>query len=153
MQDFKVDIIGPTGDCAVLRIAGELDAYTAPALRERMRDLNADGAVNVIADMRQVDFLDSTGLGVLIGGLKRFREHGGSLAPVITRSGLLKVLQVTGLTSVLPPDPRSRTPSTPTRTGGRRPRARPEARPNGAISTIWSDQALSHSRGGSVRRA
>ena len=37
MQDFSVEIIGPTGDCAVLRIAGELDAYTAPALRDRMR--------------------------------------------------------------------------------------------------------------------
>ncbi len=59
--------------------------------------------MHVIADMRQVDFLDSTGLGVLIGGLKRFREHGGSLAPVITKSGILKVLQVTGLTTVLPP--------------------------------------------------
>ena len=103
MQDFTVEIIGPIGDCAVLQIAGELDAYTAPVLRDRMRDLTAVGVVNVIADLRQVDFLDSTGLGVLIGGLKRFREHGGSLAPVITKSGVLKVLQVTGLTTVLPP--------------------------------------------------
>jgi anti-sigma B factor antagonist len=101
MQDFTVNIIGPTGDCAVLQIAGELDAYTAPALRQRMLDLNADGVVHVIADMRQVDFLDSTGLGVLVGGLKRFREHGGSLALVVTKSGVLKVLQVTGLTGVL----------------------------------------------------
>ena len=98
-----MEIIGPTGDCAVLQISGELDAYTAPILRDRMRDLTAVGVVNVIADLRQVDFLDSTGLGVLIGGLKRFREHGGSLAPVITKSGVLKVLQVTGLTTVLPP--------------------------------------------------
>ena len=103
VQDFTVEIIGPIGDCAVLQITGELDAYTAPLLRDRMRDLTAVGVVNVIADLRQVDFLDSTGLGVLIGGLKRFREHDGSLAPVITKSGLLKVLQVTGLTSVLPP--------------------------------------------------
>src|ERR1700684_2891582 len=103
VQDFKVDIIGPTGDCAVLQIAGDLDAYTAPFLRDRMRDLTAVGVRHVIADLRQVDFLDSTGLGVLVGGLKRFREHGGSLAPVITKSGVLKVLQVTGLTTVLPP--------------------------------------------------
>ena len=84
MQEFQAKIIGPTGDCAVLQISGDLDAYTAPALRQRMLDLGDDGVVHVIADMRQVDFLDSTGLGVLIGGLKRFREHGGSLAPVIT---------------------------------------------------------------------
>jgi anti-sigma B factor antagonist len=103
VQDFKVDIIGPDGDCAVLRITGELDAYTAPFLRDRMRDLTAVGVRHVIADLRQVDFLDSTGLGVLVGGLKRFREHGGSLAPVVTKSSILKIFQITGLTGVLPP--------------------------------------------------
>ena len=98
-----MDIIGPDGDCAVLRITGDLDAYTAPFLRDRMRDLTAVGVRHVIADLRQVDFLDSTGLGVLVGGLKRFREHGGSLAPVVTKSSILKIFQITGLTSVLPP--------------------------------------------------
>src|ERR1700722_19365425 len=105
VQDFKVDIVGPDGDCAVLRITGDLDAYTAPFLRDRMRDLTAVGVRHVIADLRQVDFLDSTGLGVLVGGLKRFREHGGSLAPVATKSSILKILQITGLTSVPPPRP------------------------------------------------
>jgi anti-sigma B factor antagonist len=105
MQDFTVEIIGPTGDCAVLQISGELDAYTAPILRDRMRDLTAVGVVNVIADLRQVDFLDSTGLGVLIGGLKRFREHGGSLAPVASQPRILKIFQITGLTAVFPPRP------------------------------------------------
>ena len=98
-----MDIIGPDGDCAVLRIAGDLDAYTAPFLRDRMRDLTAVGVLHVIADLRHVEFLDSTGLGVLVGGLKRFREHGGSLAPVVTKSSILKIFQITGLTSVLPP--------------------------------------------------
>jgi anti-sigma B factor antagonist len=105
MQDFTVEIIGPTGDCAVLQITGELDAYTAPLLRDRMRDLTAVGVVNVIADLRQVDFLDSTGLGVLIGGLKRFREHGGSLVPVASQPRILKIFQITGLTTVFPPHP------------------------------------------------
>jgi len=105
MQEFQAKIIGPTGDCAVLQIAGELDAYTAPALRQRMLDLNDDGVVHVIADLRQVDFLDSTGLGVLVGGLKRFRQHGGSLAPVVEKSSILKIFQITGLTAVLPPRP------------------------------------------------
>jgi anti-sigma B factor antagonist len=103
VQDFKVDIIGPDGDCAVLRITGELDAYTAPFLRDRMRDLTAVGVRHIIADLSRVDFLDSTGLGVLVGGLKRFREHGGSLAPVVTKTSILKIFQITGLTSVLPP--------------------------------------------------
>ena len=100
-----MDIVGPDGDCAVLRITGDLDAYTAPFLRDRMRDLTAVGVLHVIADLRRVEFLDSTGLGVLVGGLKRFREHGGSLAPVATKSSILKIFQITGLTSVLPPRP------------------------------------------------
>ena len=62
--------------------------------------LNASDS-HLIVDLTSVDFLDSTGLGVLVGGLKRFREHGGSLALVVTKSGVLKVLQVTGLTGVL----------------------------------------------------
>jgi anti-sigma B factor antagonist len=103
VQDFKVDIIGPDGDCAVLQITGDLDPYKAPFLRDRMRDLTTVGVVHVIADLRRVDFLDSTGLGVLVGGLKRFREHGGSLAPVVTKTSILKIFQITGLTSVLPP--------------------------------------------------
>ena len=51
-----------------------------------------------IADLGQVDFLDSTGLGVLVGGLKRLREDGGSLALVIETPRILRVFQITGLT-------------------------------------------------------
>ena len=98
MREFQVDTVGPIGDCAVLRVTGEVDVYTAPMLRERIRELAAKGAVHLIADLGQVDFLDSTGLGVLVGGLKRLREDDGSLALVITTPRLLRIFQVTGLT-------------------------------------------------------
>ena len=98
MREFRLDTVGPAGDCAVLRVTGEVDVYTAPALRERIRELSARGAVHLIADLTQVDFLDSTGLGALVGGLKRLREDGGSLALVITTPRVLRVFQVTGLT-------------------------------------------------------
>ena len=84
MQEFQLETIGPSGDCAVLKVTGEVDVYTAPMLRERIQDLAAKGVVHIIADMSQMDFLDSTGLGVLVGGLKRLREHDGSLTPVIS---------------------------------------------------------------------
>jgi anti-sigma B factor antagonist len=103
MQEFQLETIGPSGDCAVLKVTGEVDVYTAPMLRERIQDLAAKGVVHIIADMSQMDFLDSTGLGVLVGGLKRLREHDGSLTPVISTARILKILQITGLTSVLPP--------------------------------------------------
>jgi|ERR1700722_5290 len=100
MREFRLDTIGPAGDCAVLQVTGEVDVYTAPMLRERIRELAARGAVHLIADLGQVDFLDSTGLGVLVGGLKRLREEGGSLALVITAPRILRVFQITGLTKV-----------------------------------------------------
>jgi anti-sigma B factor antagonist len=101
MSDFRLDTVGPIGDCAVLQVAGEVDAYTAPMLRERIRDLGAKDVVHLVADLSAVDFLDSTGLGALVGGLKRLREAGGSLALVITAPRILRLFQITGLTKVL----------------------------------------------------
>jgi anti-sigma B factor antagonist len=98
MREFRLDTVGPAGDCAVLRVTGEVDVYTAPMLRERIRELAAGGAVHLIADLGQVDFLDSTGLGVLVGGLKRLREDSGSLALVIKTPRILRIFQITGLT-------------------------------------------------------
>ena len=101
MREFRLETVGPIGDCAVLQVTGEVDVYTAPLLREQIRDLAANGAVHLIADLGRVDFLDSTGLGALVGGLKRLREAGGSLALVISSSRILRVFQITGLTNVL----------------------------------------------------
>ncbi len=101
MREFRLDTIGPVGDCAVLQVTGEVDVYFAPQLRARIRELAAEGAVHLIADLGQVDFIDSTGLGVLVGGLKRLREDGGSLALVITTPRILRIFQMTGLTKAL----------------------------------------------------
>lgn len=101
MREFRLDTVGPIGDCAVLQVTGEVDAYTAPMLRKQMQELAANGAVHLIADLGQVDFLDSTGLGALIGGLKRLREADGSLALVISTPRILRIFQITGLTKAL----------------------------------------------------
>jgi anti-sigma B factor antagonist len=101
MREFRLDTVGPVGGCALLRVTGEVDVYTAPVLRERIRELAADGAAHLIADLGPVDFLDSTGLGVLVGGLKRLREDGGSLTLVISTPRILRLFQITGLTKAL----------------------------------------------------
>jgi anti-sigma B factor antagonist len=98
MREFQLETVGPIGDCAVLQVIGEVDVYTAPMLREQIHELAAKGGVHLIGDLSQVDFLDSTGLGALIGGLRRLREADGSLALVIRASRLLRIFQVTGLT-------------------------------------------------------
>jgi anti-sigma B factor antagonist len=73
----------------VVDVEGEIDVYTAPRLRELLIDL-----------VNKNEFLDSTGLGVLVGGLKRVRAYDGSLDLVCTQERILKIFRITGLTKV-----------------------------------------------------
>src|SRR5215475_4941292 len=84
----------------VLEVAGEIDVYTAPQLRERLISLVDGGARQVVVDLGRVEFLDSTGLGVLVGALKRLRGAGGELFLVCGQERLLKIFRITGLDRV-----------------------------------------------------
>ena len=84
----------------VLEIGGEIDVYTAPRLRERLVELVAAGQNQVVVDLSRVDFLDSTGLGVLVGVHRRLRAGGGSLGLVCAHERLLKIFRITGLDTV-----------------------------------------------------
>lgn len=84
----------------VLTVKGEVDVYTAPRLREKLVELVSQDKLQVIVDLEGVDFLDSTGLGVLVGGLKRLRSHNGDLGLVCSQPRVLKVFEITGLTKV-----------------------------------------------------
>jgi len=81
----------------VLTVRGEIDVYTAPRLRQAIVDLVDAGSVNIVIDMDKVDFLDSTGLGVLVEGLKRVRTRGGDLSIVVTQDKIVKIFEITGL--------------------------------------------------------
>jgi len=85
------------GSQTVLTVRGEIDVYTAPRLRQSIVDLVEAGAVNLVIDMEKVDFLDSTGLGVLVEGLKRVRTRGGDLSIVVTQDKIIKIFEITGL--------------------------------------------------------
>ena len=74
--------------------------YTAPRLRELLIDLVNKNNYNLVVNMERVEFLDSTGLGVLVGGLKRVRAYDGSLDLVCTQERILKIFRITGLTKV-----------------------------------------------------
>jgi len=90
------------GDKTILDVGGEVDIYTAPQLRGQLIDLVSNGHHHLIVDMEGVGFLDSTGLGVLVGALKRVRTHDGSLRLVCTQDRTLKIFRITGLTKVFP---------------------------------------------------
>jgi anti-sigma B factor antagonist len=91
-----------SGDWTVLELQGEIDLYTAPKLKEQIADLVGQGRTRLVVNLSGVAFLDSTGLGVLIGGLKRCREQGGSLALAGPGEPVRKVLTITGLDKVFP---------------------------------------------------
>ena len=88
------------GEHTVLDVSGEVDVYTAPGLRDRITDLLDAGQHLLIVDLGGVEFLDSTGLGVLVAGLNRAREVGGSLSLVCPQERVLKLFRITGLDEV-----------------------------------------------------
>jgi anti-sigma B factor antagonist len=93
---------GAVGERMVIAVGGEIDVYTAPKLRDRLVELINSGHYHLIINLEGVDFLDSTGLGVLVGALKRVRAHQGSLRLVCTQERLLKIFRITGLAKVFP---------------------------------------------------
>jgi anti-sigma B factor antagonist len=87
-------------DVTVVAVGGEIDVYTAPKLRDKITELVGEGHYHLLVDMAAVEFLDSTGLGVLVGGLKKVRAHEGSLDLVCNQDRLLKIFRITGLAKV-----------------------------------------------------
>ena len=84
----------------VIDVEGTVDISTAARLRELLIDLVSRDNYQLIVNLERVEFLDSTGLGVLVGGLKRVRAHDGSLDLVCTQERILKIFRITGLTKV-----------------------------------------------------
>ena len=97
--DLKLDHHTKDG-IEIVDVEGEIDVYTAPRLRELLIELVNSGFYQLVVNMEKVEFLDSTGLGVLVGGLKRVRAHDGSLNLVCTQERILKIFRITGLTKV-----------------------------------------------------
>ena len=98
MTDLNIGVErGEAATLVVLR--GDLDIGTAPELRECLVKVIDEGA-RVVIDLEAVGFLDSAGLGILVGGLKRARTRGGELELVSTSHDVLKPLEITGLDRV-----------------------------------------------------
>ena len=98
-MDLKLDHHVQDG-IEVVDVQGEIDMYTAPRLRQLLIDLVSTGSYQLVVNLGKVGFLDSTGLGVLVGGLKRVRAHDGSLDLVCTQQRILKIFKITGLTKL-----------------------------------------------------
>jgi anti-sigma B factor antagonist len=98
--DFSIET-EQVGDARhVIALAGEVDLYTAPELKTQMLEVIGDGAMDVIVDFTNTTFIDSTTLGVLVGGVKRLREKGGRLSIVCSDRNITKIFEITGLDRV-----------------------------------------------------
>lgn len=89
------------GERTVLHVAGELDVASSGRVREQVALLLSEGRTDLVVDLTDVTFLDSTGLGLMVGTLKRVRLAGGRLVLVVPSESVLKVFRVTGLDQVL----------------------------------------------------
>lgn len=89
------------GRRAICRVSGELDAYTAPDLRDALDALVEEDRSWIIADLTELTYLDSTGLGILVGTAKKCRQAGGDLAVACARRNLLRIFQISGTQEIL----------------------------------------------------
>ena len=99
-MNLKIETRRPSEDVAVIVLGGEVDVYASPQLKQEMTNLLNSGAVTLVVDLSAVEYLDSTGLGVLIGGLKRARERSGDLRLVCDNVRILRIFEITGLTKI-----------------------------------------------------
>ena len=98
-NEFRVDVETSNGP-AVVVVAGELDLYTAPELRERLARVDEGGAERVVLDLSQVTLVDSMALGVLLGAKKRLATHAGSLDLVVSKPDIRRIFEITMLDRV-----------------------------------------------------
>ncbi len=97
MATQKIDIeISDRGDHKVIRPDGDLDVYTVGSLRDAIGTMIEEGHTKLVVDLDGVPFMDSSGLGALMGGARRLREAGGDLAIACTREQHLKLFTITG---------------------------------------------------------
>lgn len=99
-DELSIDFKAENGGGRVFRFRGSMDIATSPAARGALSEAIDGGANNLIVDMRQLEFLDSTGLGVLIGAHRRAAEKGGSLRIIVSDGPILRLLNITGLISI-----------------------------------------------------
>ncbi len=96
--DIKTEQLGD--DAYVISLAGEVDLYTAPEFKQQLLEVIGQGGKQVIVDFTDTTFIDSTTLGVLVGGVKRLRTNDGQLALVCSDRNITKIFEITGLDRV-----------------------------------------------------
>jgi anti-sigma B factor antagonist len=99
-MNFDIKTEQLNGDAWVIALAGEVDLYTAPEFKQQLLQVIEQGGRQVIVDFSDTTFIDSTTLGVLVGGVKRLRPNDGQLSLVCSDRNITKIFEITGLDRV-----------------------------------------------------
>jgi anti-sigma B factor antagonist len=99
-MNFEIKTEQLPGDAWIISLAGEVDLYTAPEFKQQLLDVIAQGGKEVVVDFSDTTFIDSTTLGVLVGGVKRLRSNDGQLSLVCSDRNITKIFEITGLDRV-----------------------------------------------------
>jgi anti-sigma B factor antagonist len=100
-MDLDIEVTR-TADTCIMSLDGEVDVYTSPSLKQDMVAAIDEGCAHMIVDLAEVGFIDSSGLGALVSGLRRMKERSGTIRLVGPREPILKVFKITGLDKVFP---------------------------------------------------
>ncbi|NLC58542.1 MAG: STAS domain-containing protein [Armatimonadetes bacterium] len=98
--DLQINVNREAGGVPVIKLEGEVDIYTCPQLKDTIIHLIDEGEYHIIIDMEKVPYIDSAGLGVLVGARRRVGEHDGSISIVNPNPSVYKVLEITRLTKI-----------------------------------------------------
>ncbi len=88
------------GDMQIFELTGSLDIATSPTVRAALTSASERGDHRLIVDLTRIEFLDSTGLGALIGAQRRAKEFGGDVRLIAKEGQILRLLRITGLLRV-----------------------------------------------------
>ncbi|MBM7554398.1 STAS domain-containing protein [Thalassobacillus pellis] len=86
---------------SIVALSGEIDAFTAPKLKENLLPLTKEEGQTIEVDLQNVNYMDSTGLGVFISALKSTKEHGSELKLVHMQERVHRLFKITGLTEIM----------------------------------------------------
>lgn len=99
-MDIKIDTRALSESTQAVEVHGEIDVYTSPKVKEIITELIEKGNFHLVINLEGVRYIDSTGLGVLIGALKKVREKDGSINLVCNNPQIKKIFNITGLVKI-----------------------------------------------------
>jgi anti-sigma B factor antagonist len=101
-MNFDISTEKLADEAYVISLSGEVDLYTAPEFKQQLLEVVGQGGKEILVDLTNTTFIDSTTLGVLVGGVKRLRPNGGQLTLVCSDRNITKIFEITGLDKVFP---------------------------------------------------